>query len=143
MPKNQLKIGFGKVLSSIWEGFGRVWGVSWAFLGAFWWFFGRSKSSFFEALVQDRHQEAIWIDLGSILDHFGKVWGGIWEDLKPFEQAVGRFWQSSLRWVSPTLSNFSMSGPPRCLAKPRGASQCAGVLSHRVLDRILGNGNAS
>ena len=27
-----------------------------------------------------------------------------------------------------------MSGPPRCLAKPRGASQCAGVSPLRVLD---------
>ena len=27
-----------------------------------------------------------------------------------------------------------MSGPPRCLAKPRGASQCAGVLTPRVVD---------
>ena len=32
-----------------------------------------------------------------------------------------------------------MSGPPRCLAKPRGASQCAGVLEPlRVLDHCSG-----
>ena len=32
------------------------------------------------------------------------------------------------------FKGFSMSGPPRCLAKPRGASQCAGVSPLRVLD---------
>ena len=67
------------VLGSFWEGSGKVWGVSWALLGASWPFFGRSKSNFFLALVQDRLQEAFCIDFGSILGRFWKVWGGFGE----------------------------------------------------------------
>ena len=73
------KIGFGKVLDSIWEVFGTVWDVSWVLLGAFWSFHGRSKSNFWAALVQDGSQEASWIDLGSILEGFGQGFGRAWE----------------------------------------------------------------
>ena len=66
----------------IWEGLGLhlggvVWGVSWALLGASWPFFGRSKTSFLKALVQDRLQEAIWIDLGGFWEGFGRIWEGL------------------------------------------------------------------
>ena len=80
-PQNALKIGFGKVLGSIWEGSGKVWGVSWTLLGAAWLFFECSKTSFFTALAQDGLQEAFWIDLGCFLEGSGKVLGRIWEGL--------------------------------------------------------------
>ena len=91
--KNHLKIGFGKVLGSIWEGSGSVCGVSWALLGPSWPFFGRSKASFFKALIQDRLQEAFWIDFGSILGGFGEGFGSIWKllgkDLEALLDAFG------------------------------------------------------
>ena len=34
--KNRSKIGFGRVLGPIWEGFGTVWAVLWLLLDAFW-----------------------------------------------------------------------------------------------------------
>ena len=74
MRKIRSKIGFGRVLASIWEGFGPVWGLSWALLGTFWWIFEPSKSSFCKALAQDALQEASGVE-------FGGVWGAIWEDL--------------------------------------------------------------
>ena len=48
-PKNPLKAGFGRVLDSIWEGFGTVLAVFLALLGAFWAFFGCSKIIFFQS----------------------------------------------------------------------------------------------
>ena len=99
--KNRTEIGFGRVLGFIWEGFGTVLGLFWALLAASWPFFGRSKSSFFQAWAQDKLQEVFWTDLGSIwegiwedfgriweglgknLGGFGKVWGGICEDFGP------------------------------------------------------------
>ena len=84
--KNRLKIGFGKVLGFIWEGSGSVCGVSWALLGPSWPFFWRSKASFFKALIQDRLQEAFWIDFGSIL-------GGFWQGLGGFDEGFGSIWK--------------------------------------------------
>ena len=45
--KNAPTGDFGRVLGSIWGGFGPVWGLSWAFLGGSWQFWGRPKASFF------------------------------------------------------------------------------------------------
>ena len=73
-PKNRSKIDSGRVLASIWAGFGAGWGLSWALLGASWAFFGPSKSSFVKGFVPDGFQEAFWID-------FGSIWGGFWEGL--------------------------------------------------------------
>ena len=84
--KNWKKIGFGRVLGSIWEGFGTIWGVSWTLLGASWAFFRPSKSYLFEALVQDRLQEAFWIDFDGFWKGFGRIWGG-------FGEAFGRIWE--------------------------------------------------
>ena len=120
--KHHLKIGFGKVLGSIWEGSGRDRDVSWALLGASWPYFWHSRANFFKALVQDRLQEAFWIDFGSILGGFGEGLGGsgegfgriwkllatIWKDLKEFGESCGR------------VSNWTP-------ALIRSASQCAGV----------------
>ena len=82
-------------MASIWEGSGRVWGVSWALLGALGLFFRRSKTYFVKALVQDGLQEAFWIDFGAILGGFGEVLGRIltnfWMD---FGRLGGRTWKS-------------------------------------------------
>ena len=82
-------------MASIWEGSGRVWGVSWALLGALGLFFRRSKTYFFKALVQDGLQEAFWIDFGAILGGFREVLGRIltnfWRD---FGRIGGRTWKS-------------------------------------------------
>ena len=56
--RNHTKIGFGRVLGSIWEWFGRVLGLFWELLGASGAFFECLKSSFYKALVQDGLQEA-------------------------------------------------------------------------------------
>ena len=48
-PQNVFKSGFGRVLGFLWEGFGTVWALFWALLGAWGLFFGCSKSAFFAA----------------------------------------------------------------------------------------------
>ena len=77
-------------MSSIWEGFGPLWGVFWTLLGACWPFFGRSKSYLFETLVQHELQEAFGVDLESLLDDFGMVLGRFWEGLGRVWEALGK-----------------------------------------------------
>ena len=91
-PRNSLKSRFGRVLGSIWPGFGAPWAGFGPLLGALCLLFGRSKRYLFKALVQDKLQEAFWMDSGLLLEGFGKVLegfrevlGGIWEDLGGFE----------------------------------------------------------
>ncbi len=109
-----LKNGFGRVLGSIWEGVGALRAVFWPLLGAFWPFFGRSKSHLFKALVQDELQEAFWMDFGLLLECFGKVFGGILGrfgvDLGGFEELMGRFWTCLTRF-GPAGAD-SLIGPP-------------------------------
>tara|TARA_B100000575_G_C22742869_1_gene444077 strand:- start:165 stop:440 length:276 start_codon:yes stop_codon:yes gene_type:complete len=87
----------GKVLGSIWEGFGVVLGLLWVLLAASWPLFERSKSNFFQAFAQNGLQEGFWMDFGSLCEGFGRVWGGFvekfWEDFGLFEHTVGRFWK--------------------------------------------------
>ena len=117
--KKALKSGFGRVFGFIWEGFGTVLGLFWALLAASWPFFGRSKSSFFQAWAQDGLQEAFWID-------FGSIWGGIWED---FGRIFGDFGpsQGRMRKSWKCLVSFgpagkdSQLGPPRWSAKRHNA----------------------
>ena len=83
-------------MGSIWEGFGTLWAALWSLLGAFWWFFGRSKSYLVKALVQDGLQEPFESILGGVVERFGKGFGKVWEgnseDFDVFVQVVGRFW---------------------------------------------------
>ena len=88
-PQNVLKSGFGRVLGFIWEGFGTVWALFWALFGASGPFFGRSRSSFYKALVQDGLQEAFRIDFGWLLEGFGRIlanlgmdFGEMWADFE-------------------------------------------------------------
>ena len=98
---NYQKIGFGKVLDSIWEGVGAAWGIFWPL---------------FQAWVQDALQETFWID-------FGRIWG-------EFGCVLGEFGHSKLKllrhmviswtlWVSPAASRFATRTP----ALPRFASR--------------------
>ena len=68
-------------MGSIWEGVGTLWGVCWPLWGASWPSFARSKSNFFLDWVQDRLQEAFWVDFGSIWGRFGEDFGRVWVDL--------------------------------------------------------------
>ena len=52
-------------------------------------FLKRSKTYFFKASVQDRLQEAFWIDFGDILGGFGKVLGRIWTNFGMDLRRVG------------------------------------------------------
>ena len=64
------KHGFGRVLGSIWEGFGTLWGVFWPLLGDF--------CSFFDVLND------VFFKHGSKMDSktpFGSILGGSWKDL--------------------------------------------------------------
>ena len=98
--KNRKNIKFGRVSGFIWGGSGRVLGVSWALLGASGLLFGRSEAIFLKAFIQDRLQEAFWIDFGSILGGFGEglggFWGRIWKDLQAFGhdlEGLKRIWR--------------------------------------------------
>ena len=98
-PKNRSKIDSGRVLASIWEGFGTGWGLSWALLGASWAFFGPSKSSFVKGFVPDGFQEAFWIDFGSIWGDFGRVLEGfrpnfewVWEKIEEESGRILKNW---------------------------------------------------
>ena len=77
--KNPTKINFGRVLGCIWEGFGAVLGLLWVLLTVSWPFFGRSKSSFFQALAQNGLRKGFWMDLGSLWEGFEEVLGGFGE----------------------------------------------------------------
>ena len=79
--ENPIKIYFGRVLASIWEGFGTVLGLLGVLFAASWLFVGRSKSNFFQALAQNGLQEGFWMDFGSLwegLESLGRVCGEIW-----------------------------------------------------------------
>ena len=95
--KHPIKINLGRVLGSIWEGFGVVLGFLWVLLAASWPLFERSKSNFFQAFAQNGLQEGFWMDFGSLCEGFGRVWGGFvekfWEDFGLLEHTVGRFWK--------------------------------------------------
>ena len=119
-------MNLGRVLGSIWEGFGAVLGFLWLLLAASWPLFERSKSSFFQALAQNGLQEGFWMDFGSLWEDFGKVLGGVEE----------KFWKIlELPWHFSDATGVSTKmGPLRCLAPPRGASQYAGVPPPAWLD---------
>ena len=83
-PKICSESGFGEVLGFVWDGFGTLWAVFWALLGALGVIFGHSKSFLFRALAQDGLQEASGINLGSILEGFGEGFGRFGRSLGSF-----------------------------------------------------------
>ena len=79
--KKRIKIGLGSLLGSIWEGFGRVLGPSWAPLGASWALLGASWPPLGRLLDVSL---ASLGSLGRFLGDFwgsGRVLGGFWEGL--------------------------------------------------------------
>ena len=92
--QNALKSGFGKVLGSIWERFGTIWGHFRALMGASWPFLGRSKTYFLNRFFQDGLQKVFWIDFGSILEGslggFGSVLGRIFVPVLAFWEGSGK-----------------------------------------------------
>ena len=110
-PFGSILGGFSKVLGRFWDGFGTD-------LGDFWNGFG---------LILER----IWYMRGNWF------WTWTWAWMQRFGLLCALSLGKKHISVEPTLhfnQSLSMSGPPRCLAKLRGASQCAGVLPQRVLD---------
>ena len=77
--KKRIKIGLGSLLGSIWEGFGRVLGPSWAPLGASWALLGASWPPLGRLL------DVSWTFLGSLGCFLGdcggsrRAWAGFWE----------------------------------------------------------------
>ena len=74
------KTGSGKVLGSVWGGFGALCGLFGALLAASGPFFWRLKPNFYKALVPNGPQEAFWMDSGAIWEGFGENLGGSWGD---------------------------------------------------------------
>ena len=126
-PQNYSKIWIGRVLGSIWGGFGRLWAVLGPLWGAFWLFVGRSKSYLCKTLVQHWLQEAFWIDFGSILGRAGEDLGNSWEDLGSQNWSLCVTWSSLEHTVCLLQPHTLLQEPPRRIASPRGASQYAGV----------------
>ena len=72
-PKICSESGFGEVLGFVWDGFGTLWAVFWALLGALGVIFAHSKSFLFRALAQDGSKRPLasiwarfWRGLGSL-----------------------------------------------------------------------------
>ena len=93
------KIGFGRVLGFIWQGFGTVLGLFSTLLRDFWLFSGRSKSSFCKAWAPDGLQEALWMDFRSIWVGFGEGFGGFRENVGAFFRNFFAFFRISLEPV--------------------------------------------
>ena len=84
MPNIAQTLDLERSLGLVWDGFGTLWAVFWALLGALGLIFGRSKSFLFRALAQDGLQEASGINLGSILEGFGEGFGRFGRSLGSF-----------------------------------------------------------
>ena len=76
-----LKFNFGRS----WAPFETLWASLGRSLAPLGFFFLKSKLSFFEALVQDKLQEAFGID-------FGMIWKGFWEGLRRSWENFWQFW---------------------------------------------------
>ena len=72
--------GLGLHLGGVWDSLGRLLDALRRLLAGFGVFWACSKWDFCKALVQDRLQEATWIDLGV---DFGRVFGGVSERFRP------------------------------------------------------------
>ena len=135
-------MGLGRLLGSIWKALERSWassGRSWALLGRF---LPAQKKAFFQHWPKMGSKGASGSILGGICEDFGRIWEGFGQNffhvglhLKGFGQRYGRIWANLEKTGAASLN--------RTPALIREASQCAGVLSHRVLNRILGNGSVS
>ena len=92
-PKKPLKIGFGRVLDSIWEGLKEALGGIWSLLGSFGPLFALTFSCLFLEWSPQVLLEASWLDLGSILEGLGGILEGFWEG---FGRVSEGFWEDSV-----------------------------------------------
>ena len=97
MLKNAFWEGPGLHLGGVWDCLGPLLGTLGRFLAVFWAF----KIKLFKALVQDRLQEAFWIDFGWILDGSGRVWERFWKGLG---DGLGHFWKDFGKVLVPRFS---------------------------------------
>ena len=83
--KDDLKIGFGKILGCIWDGFQTVWNVFWALFGDSWASLGRSKSTFLQIMGETWTPgsllERFRMDFGWFCINVEQVWGSFLENL--------------------------------------------------------------
>ena len=79
MCQKSLKIRFGRVLGSIWEGLREVVGGVWSLLGFLGPFFALTFLCLFLEWSSKVLSEASGVDLGSILRGLARTWGGFWE----------------------------------------------------------------
>ena len=125
-PKIPSKLWFGRVLGSIWGGFGTVLGLFWALLGAFGPFFRCSKINFFQTCASMGPRWAprglwdrFWADFSWIWGRFGKGLERNLEEFWAFEQVMGRFGKC-LASFGPAVAKLLNWTP----ALVREASQC-------------------
>ena len=98
-PQIGLKSGFGRVLGSIWEGFGTLWGVSWVLLG-------RSLDLQNEAFLKHWSKISSKKPLGSILGRFWKLLGRVLEGRGKILLNFGRGWD--LQKMAGTICDTSL-----------------------------------
>ena len=94
-----LKSGFGRVLGSIWEGFGTLWGVSWVLLG-------RPLDLQNEAFLKHWSKISSKKPLGSILGRFWKGLGRVLEGRGKILLNFGRGWD--LQKMAGTICDTSL-----------------------------------
>ena len=124
-------------MGSIWGWFGTAWGLIWALLGAPGPFFGRSKSSFFKALVQNGLQEAFWRDLGWVWGGFGTDFGRIWEGFGKVLGGFEKFWED-LGKVLKAFSQAFLCQDPRAVSRsPAERLNARGSSPLRVLNALV------
>ena len=116
------------------EGDGTAWGSIWALLGAPGPFWGRSRWSFFEALVQNELQEAFWRDLGWVWGGFGTDFGRIWQGFGKVLGGFEKFWED-LGKVLEAFSQAFLCQDPRAVSRsPAERLNARGSSTPRVLD---------
>ena len=78
MQKNRTKIGFERVLRSIWEGVGNALGPLSGALGRLLAVLGAFKTEFFSSIGPRWSPSGL---LARYLIHLGRIWGEFWEGL--------------------------------------------------------------
>ena len=121
-PQNALKHGFGRVLGSIWEGFGTFWSVFWALLGAFSPFFCFNHGS---KMVSKR-------PFGLILGRFWRVLGAFWEHFRRVWLVFGLILKGSGRVWLTLFKFFYVRAPALSREAPRSVPMRGGPTPPRV-----------
>ena len=103
-PKKPLKIGFGRVLGSIWEGLGEVLGGIGSLLGSLGPFFALTFACLFLEWSSKVLWEASGLNFEAILDVFGRLLDEFWEEIWKIVADPWVFWLASacfgLLWLA-------------------------------------------